>query len=146
MTAQGNETTVREWFGTWNKRDWETFTTFLTPQTEMLTVATGEKLSGHEGWRQVWELWNTAFPAHQLSITKTIADDRGVAVEAVFDGTHSGTFRTPAGDIPATGKSVHAAFIGYTQLENGKVSSYHLYFDTLTILTQLGVAPQPQAV
>ncbi|MBV9279941.1 MAG: ester cyclase [Chloroflexi bacterium] len=143
MTAQENRATVEDWFESWNQRNWERFTTFLSPQTEMVTVPTGENLTGHDGWRRVWELWNTAFPGHRLTITKMIADDAGVAVEAVFDGTHAGPFGTPAGDIPATGKAVHAPFVGYTLLENGTVTSYHLYFDTLTILAQLGVMPQP---
>ncbi|MBV8716272.1 MAG: ester cyclase [Chloroflexi bacterium] len=141
MTMQTNKVTVEEWFETWNQRDWDKFTTFISPETEMVTVATGENLRGHAGWRQVWDLWNTGFPGHRLTITNLIAGDEGVAVEAVFDGTHSGPFGTPAGDIPATGKSVHTPFVGYTLLENGRVTSYHLYFDTLTILAQLGVAP-----
>jgi len=145
VTTEDNKATVEDWFETWNQRNWEKFTTFLSSQTELLTVATGENLAGHEGWRQVWDLWNTGFPGHRLTITNMMANEEGAAVEAVFDGTHTGPFGTPAGDIPATGKSVHIPFVGYTLLDNGKVTSYHLYFDSMTILTQLGVMPSPTA-
>jgi predicted ester cyclase len=48
--------------------------------------------------------------------------------------------RTPAGDIPATGKPVDIPFVGLMTVENGKMASFRVYFDTGDLMRQLGIA------
>jgi ketosteroid isomerase-like protein len=62
--------------------------------------------------------------------------------EARFTGTHTGTLRAPSGDIPATGRSVDLRYVGVQSVENGRVASFHLYFDQAELLTQLGLMPE----
>ena len=70
------------------------------------------------------------------------ADDRGGAQEGRFIGTHNGTLRGPAGDIPATGRSVDARFCGIYEFDEGKITSCHLYFDQADMMMQLGLTPE----
>jgi hypothetical protein len=60
-----------------------------------------------------------------------------------MNGTHLGTLRSPAGDIPATGRVLDLPFCDHYEIQSGVIVSTHLYFDRLTLLEQLGVAPVP---
>jgi ketosteroid isomerase-like protein len=63
-----------------------------------------------------------------------------VAVEeGTFTGTHDGTLRTPAGDIPPTGRSVAVDYVQVLRFRDGKHVSFNLMFDRLAMLEQLGV-------
>ena len=65
-----------------------------------------------------------------------------VFTEFVGRGTHSGTFASPGGpSIPATGKKGELPCCEAFRLRDGKVVSGRIYYDMLTLLGQLGVAP-----
>lgn len=61
-----------------------------------------------------------------------------VVTESYLTGTHTGTFRTPNGDIPPSGNRVKLRYVSVQQVEEGKIASEHLYFDQLEFLTQIG--------
>ena len=61
--------------------------------------------------------------------------------ENVFRGTHTGPLATPTGVVPATGRSFVVPFVEVWRCEEGKVYSIHNYFDSATLMQQLGVAP-----
>jgi len=48
--------------------------------------------------------------------------------------------RGPAGEVTATGRTVDALFGGIYEFEEGKILSFHLYFDQAELFTQLGIA------
>ena len=45
----------------------------------------------------------------------------------------------PQGEIPPTGKSVDVAFCDVYQFKDGKFTSLRSYFDTATLMGQLGL-------
>jgi ketosteroid isomerase-like protein len=63
-----------------------------------------------------------------------------------FTGTHTGTFRTAQGDIPATGRPVVIESVDVITLRDGKIASWHTYFDQMAFLAQLGLPPEPATV
>lgn len=67
---------------------------------------------------------------------KAIAyDGHLVMQESVFMGTHTG----PLGDIPATGRTVEFPFMSSYWIEDGEIQWGHLFYDSATLLRQLGV-------
>jgi SnoaL-like polyketide cyclase len=56
-------------------------------------------------------------------------------------GTHSGPFVTPAGTIPATGGSIELRFAELFEVSEGKIRQMHAYYDTATMMRQLGLLP-----
>jgi ketosteroid isomerase-like protein len=46
---------------------------------------------------------------------------------------------TPDGDIAPTGASVELRFADVSQVKDGKIASYHTYYDQLGLMTQLGL-------
>ena len=62
-----------------------------------------------------------------------------VIVEGRFVGTHTGPLATPDGDVDPTGASVDLRFADVSQVRDGKIASYHTYYDQLGLMTQLGL-------
>lgn len=68
------------------------------------------------------------------------------AEEARFSGTHTGALRTPNGDVPPTGKRMASRYAAVSRVKNGKVTSFHVYFDVADVLAQLGLMPWPVTI
>jgi steroid delta-isomerase-like uncharacterized protein len=62
-----------------------------------------------------------------------------VIVEGRFIGTHTGPLATPGGDVEPTGASVDLRFADVSQIRDGRIASYHTYYDQLALMTQLGL-------
>jgi steroid delta-isomerase-like uncharacterized protein len=84
-----------------------------------------------------WE----ALPDAKVTYEREIAADDTVVIEGILTGTHSGTFRGPAGDIPASGNAINLRYASVKRVRDEKVASEHLYFDQLEFLQQLGALP-----
>ena len=63
--------------------------------------------------------------------------------EGTFTGTHNGVLRSPAGDIPPTGRPVTVYYLQVLRFRDGKHVSFNLMFDRLLMLEQLGLIPAP---
>jgi quinol monooxygenase YgiN len=125
----------------WNARDREGWLAAADLQRLELLAPGGVMLRGREAADTIWTTWQEAFPDNRLSITTIHADDRGGSHEGRFTGTHTGTLRGPAGEIAPTNRAVDAPFCGVYEFDEGKVTSVHLYWDQMELLTQLGVSP-----
>lgn len=82
-----------------------------------------------------------------LPDARIVADNQFVAGETVvaegtLTGTHTGTFRAPQGDVPASGNTVRLRYASVKQILDGKVAREHLYFDQLEFLQQIGALPR----
>ena len=87
----------------------------------------------------MWSTWQDAFPDNRIETIAIHADDRGGVHEFRAIGTHTGTLRGPAGEIPATGRSTRMNMCGVYEIDDGKITSFHLYFDQAEMLRQLGM-------
>ena len=65
--------------------------------------------------------------------------------EARFVATHTGALHTPTRVIPPTGSEVDLRYSIVHTVENGRITSFHLYFDQAEMLMQLGLMPLPAA-
>lgn len=99
------------------------------------------ELKGKDQIRPFIQMYFTAFPGCQLTPKNVIESGGWVVVEWVFTGTHNGPFVTPTGEIPATGKSVENKAVSVFEVRNGKVVAQRVYFDTMELMTQLGMMP-----
>ena len=77
---------------------------------------------------------------HLVSVTE---GDGRVVVEHLFQGTHTGTLHTAAGDVPATGRQVRIPLVTVIEHEDERVRHWRSYYDQLALLSQLGVLPAP---
>jgi steroid delta-isomerase-like uncharacterized protein len=101
----------------------------------------GISLRGREQVKEYMKLFWSAFPdMHVTASYQVIAGDTAVT-ESTYSGTHTGTLRTPNGDIPATGRQVQGRQVAVQRVKDGQVWSEHLYFDQMEFLGALGLVP-----
>jgi heme-degrading monooxygenase HmoA/predicted ester cyclase len=124
----------------WNARDREGWMAGLDLHRLTMEVPGGLRMTGREAAESMWDTWQLAFPDNRLETIAIFADDRGGVEEAWGVGTHTGILRSPAGDIPPTGKAVRVRICGVYQFEDAKITRYNLYYDQAELISQLGLS------
>src|SRR5690349_22655872 len=94
---------------------------------------------GHGPFREYIETLKRAVPDARAVIEGMYDDGDVVVVEGRFAGTFTGPLASPEGDFDPTGATVDLRFADVSRVRDGKIVSYHTYYDQLGLLTQLGV-------
>jgi len=123
----------------WNARDREAWLAGLDLFRLVVQMPGGPQLTGREAAETFWSTWQEAFPDNRLETIAIHADDRGGVHEFRATGTHAGPLRGPAGEIAPTGRTADMRVCGVYEFDEGKITSFHLYFDQAELLRQLGV-------
>jgi steroid delta-isomerase-like uncharacterized protein len=136
--------TTREAFeqgtDTFNAHDMDGFAAVLADDV-VFAAPRGIEGAGKEACAAFFGGWIEAFPDAHVDLTGVhIVDDVAVE-EGAFTGTHHGVLRTPDGEIPPTGHPVRVDYIQVLRFRDGKHVSFHLMFDRLAMLEQLGLVP-----
>jgi steroid delta-isomerase-like uncharacterized protein len=111
------------------------------PGCEM--IEPGVSLTGGEQISTYMQTFFTAFPDLRIEVESMLEVDNTVATEVRFIGTHTGPLAGPGGELPATGKPVDLPGADFISVSNGKVTSWHVYYDAGTFMSQLGVGSEP---
>jgi predicted ester cyclase len=129
--------TIQQMIRLWNDRD-PAWPDQFDEDAEI--TAANFKMSGPEAARTFRSLWQDAFPNCQVR-TLGIYQDGDVAVlEAVFEGTHTGTLNLPEqSPIEATNQKVSIPFTQVHTVRNGRVRRLTGYFDSAAMMSQLGL-------
>lgn len=102
------------------------------------TGGDGVEQKGGDAGVAVCEAYFAAFPDLSLEFRHEYAVDEATSIiEVTARGTHTG----PLDDIPATGKSIEMIVCNVVEVRDGKIYREREYYDTLSLLTQLGVLP-----
>ena len=118
-----------------NRCDYEAaLATFDRPRYEF--VATDEVFEGADQVMEHWLEFDRAFPDQRDEVIAFHHADETVLVEAISRGTHLGALR----GLPPTGRSFELQFACIFVFEGEKLVCERVYFDTTTIMEQLGVA------
>jgi steroid delta-isomerase-like uncharacterized protein len=136
-----NSTIARQLYSSWNERDFDRTAELMADDGEIVLVGSGTRFVGPEGVKEFDHMWADAFPDGEVEIDELISAGDTVVVQYTGRGTQTGPLRSPAGEIPATGRSVTLQLCDVIRFENGKIASLLTYFDSASLLTQLGVMP-----
>ena len=132
------EEIVREHMDSENRHEFDdTLATFGHPRYELM--ATGEVHDGPEEVMQYFTDSRTAFPDQRNELIALHHADDAVLVEAIIRGTHLGKL----GGLPPTGRSYELPILAMFMFEGEELVCERVYFDTNTVLRQLGVARDP---
>ena len=82
-----------------------------------------------------------AMPDARGNVKNALSSGNSVALEVVWEGTHTGPLMTPGGTIPPSGKHQTTPGVLVCEVEGGKIRTSRNYFDILTLLQQIGAAP-----
>lgn len=124
-----------------NAQDAKEFRALLSPDIEW--AIPGGLLQGPDQVDAFNSAFWEAFPDIELTATCVAEEGSAAVMQGRAQGTHHGTFRTPGGDIPPTGKRVDLPYSEHYEVEGGVIVSARLLFDRLDFLEQLGMAPAP---
>lgn len=140
-----NLSIARRLYDGWNERAFEELADYGAEDAELVVVGTGDVFKGREGSLQYNQNWADAFPDGRITVDNMVASGDTVVVEFTGKGTHTGTLRTSMGDIPATGKSLTLKLCDVLEFRDGKVARQRSYFDSGSMMAQLGILPEQAA-
>jgi predicted ester cyclase len=130
---------IRSLYDAWNRRDLDAQADATAPGGRITVVGTGDVFEGPEGTRRYAESWAGGFPDGQITVDNVIAEGDRIVVEFTGRGTHTGTLETSMGSIAPTGRSVTIKLCDVLELVDGKIMTQRSYFDTGSIMAQLGL-------
>lgn len=124
-----------------NRHDYDaTIQTFDHPRYEL--VGTGEVYDGPEEVARYFAETRTAFPDQRNELIALHHGEDAVIVEANLYGTHEGPLR----GLPPTGRRFEMRFCAVFVFEEDRLVCERVYFDSNTILRQLGIAHDPVSI
>ena len=130
------EAIVREHMESENRHEFDvTMGTFKHPRYEI--IPTGEIHDGAEAVDRYFKETRAAFPDQRNELIAMHHADDAVLVEFWLRGTHEGELR----GIPATHKPFECRCLAIFEFEGEGLVCERVYFDTATILGQLGLLP-----
>ncbi len=85
-------------------------------------------------------MFREAFPDSYFTVEDMVAEGDKVVTRKTFHGTHEGEFI----GIPPSGRAVSMGLIDIVRISDGKVVEHWSMGDSLGMMQQLGVIPQPR--
>ena len=130
---------AQEFFTSLNAQDMDKVVSMISPRAEIVTPI--GNFTGGEAYRDWMLMHFRAFPDFTHEIRGLAAEsNQTIAFELHATGTHTGPLDLPSGTIEPTSKSLDVSAVDVWRFENGLIVEYHLYFNLLDFLGQLGIA------
>ena len=136
-----NVTIAKDSYDAWNNRDFDAFSEIMANGV-LIMVGSGDRLEGREGARQFAEMWANAFPDGKVEVDTVIDGGDHVVIEYTGRGTQTGTLVSPMGEIAPTNRPVTLQLCDVWRFEGGSAKSVAQYFDSASLMTQLGLMPE----
>ena len=131
---------VKTHFAVENQHDMQAMLDTLRDEDPIREEIAGKTYRGQKDVEKRYrELWD-AFPDFHVNPYAFTENEKTVAAEAIYTGTHKGTYN----GFPATGKSFKLKIIVVFHFETPdapKITSESIYLDYASQLRQLGLAP-----
>jgi steroid delta-isomerase-like uncharacterized protein len=133
---------AREQVDAFSRGDWELLRGTLASDSRYNELGTQRKIEGPEKIVELFKAWKQAFPDGAGTVTSVVSSANTVALEVTWKGTHTGPLTTAEGTIPASGKRQETPAGIFFTFEGDKIKESRHYFDSLTLLTQIGAQPK----
>lgn len=143
--SSGNEHLVRRYYESTNARDFAASRECLADGAVLVVMGTGERIEGGDAIIGYDQGWLTAFPDARLEVDAVAVAGDIVVIEYTGSGTHTGPLETPGGPVEATGRAGMLSFCDVVTVRGGFIVEVREYFDTLSLLAQLGLVPDTLA-
>jgi steroid delta-isomerase-like uncharacterized protein len=131
---------VRRYDEAFNSQDADARMACLSDDSEV-TLPGGMVASGRDQVVAVARTFWQAIPDGRISSEFELTGGDAVVTEGALKGTHTGTFRSPAGDVPPSGNQVSFRYVSIKWVRDDEIVAEHLYFDQLDFLQQVGAMP-----
>lgn len=135
------EDVMRRWFQAIDKNDVELALSLCREDVEWVTPTA--RMKGREELRPFFSSFTEGFPDSRFEVKRVIASGSTVIAEGNYIGTHTGSFRNPAGEIAPTRRRVVIPFASVTEVEGDQITALRVYWDEMGFMNQLGVRGRP---
>src|SRR5690348_947111 len=142
LTAEQMVKPAREQVDAFNNGDWERLEAGLAADASYDELATQRKVDGPEKIVELFKGWKTAFPDAAGTVTSAVGSGSTAVLEVTWKGTHTGPLATAEGTIPASGKRQETPAAFFFAFEGSKIKESRQYFDSLSLLKQIGAQPK----
>ena len=142
LTADELVKIARKQIDAFNNGDWEQLRELLASDASYHELGTERAIEGPEQIIEAFKGWKTAFPDAAGRVTSSLASGDTAVLEVTWKGTQTGPLTTPAGTIPASGKSQETPAVVFYVFEGAKIKASRHYFDAMTLLKQIGAQPK----
>ena len=127
-----------------NTRNRAALAALLTEDVSFSEVPTNQVVTGREEVLTLFlETQLVACPDRYARIVDTVEGEDKVGFAVVWTGTHQGELVSPFGRFLPTGKQFTLPAFLVGTLDGDRFTSIVEYYDLLTLLTQLGLIPEP---
>jgi steroid delta-isomerase-like uncharacterized protein len=123
----------------YNEKNWDAVRASMPRNAVYDEVATGRKMEGIDQIITCWKGWATALPDSKATFDNAVAGTNVVTLEVTWRGTHTGPLDLPSGQVPPTNRSIEIRACQVVEMADGKPQTVRQYFDTATMLEQLGL-------
>ena len=131
---------ARKQVDAFNAGDWEQVRAGLASDSRYDELGTQRMIEGPEKIVELFKGWKSAFPDAVGTVTSAVASGNKAALEVTWKGTHTGALETAEGTIPASGKRQETPAAFFLTFEGDKIKESRQYFDSMTLLKQIGAA------
>jgi steroid delta-isomerase-like uncharacterized protein len=141
--SEQNKATARRFYEAWTSGELDALDEIMAPDAQDHdTQNPNAGTRGPEGARLTIEMYRAGFSDSRFDIEQQLAEGDYVITRWTAHGTNDGEMM----GMPATGKTVAVTGITIDRFEDGKVVEGWTNWDTLGMMQQLGVVPQPAQV
>lgn len=136
MTDTTGRATIIRWFEAMNRKDLDALDACVADGF----VSHYMHSEGREAHLQYFQGLFESFPDLHAEVLDVVEQDGLVASRTLLTGTQEGEF----GGIPATGRHVTVEGADFARVDaEGRLTEHWAYADSMVIMQQLGVVPQP---
>ena len=121
--------------------DIDALTKLCSPDCELYDI--GLTLRGPGEIGRYLQTYFVAFPDMRVEVLRLLDAGTSVAAEVRFTGTQTGPLATPNGEVPAAGRKMDMPAVDFMTVENGQITTWRVYIDTMEFMRQLGLMPEP---
>jgi steroid delta-isomerase-like uncharacterized protein len=138
--SEQNKATARRFYEAWTSGDLDAFDEIVASDAEDHdTQNPNAATHGPKGARLTAEMYRAAYSDSRFDIDHQFAEGDYVVTRWTAHGTNDGEMMGMA----ATGKAVSVGGITIDRFEDGKIAERWTNWDTLGMMQQLGVTPEP---
>jgi predicted ester cyclase len=146
MAAQENVALARSLLDLYNNRQsdpaWlDKCMAAFAADVETFDVPSGAILRGPDGYKRLILFFVENFPDGRVELTNVFATEDQVTLECTQRWNDTGPLHLPSGALPGMRRSGELRCCFVYHIRNGKIVSVHSYYDMMTQLEQLGLAP-----
>lgn len=132
---------IERFWDRYEAKDYDALEALMAPDCQSVMPG-GEVFNGPGEVIPLLRGYAERFPDMHTEILSSVESGDTIAVELRVQATHTGTFQAPNGPVPPTGKQVVWRAVDYITVAEGKLQTWHSYYDQLSVMAQLGLLPE----